>query len=147
MQHTSLYLIADGWVLTSMSRTRAGVWVANLVVHRLDTDCADADLGSAVLESLEASELDVPHPESLPMHHRQLRDKLGVMSYESFLARAGLLAVHRRQSAVILTAHRNRGTQFGFEPLPGKLTLQAPQPLDLGEAVRRTASQCEWPGR
>jgi hypothetical protein len=143
MQHTSLYLTATDWVLTSMSRTRAGVWVANLVVHRLAADCGDSDLGGAVLESLGASHLDVPHPDSLPAHHRRLREELGVMSLDGFLGRARLLAIHRVQSAVVLTAHRNRGTQHGFEPLPGKLTLQSPEPSALGEAVRRCADQCE----
>jgi hypothetical protein len=143
MQQTSLYLSGAEWVLTSLSRTDAGVWLANLVVHRLAAGCGDADLGDGVLRSLDASQLDVPHPESLPLHHRRLREGLGVGSYDLFLARARLLAVHRIGPAVLLTPHRNRGLRHGFEPLPGKLTLQSPDPTALGEAVRRCVGQCE----
>jgi hypothetical protein len=143
MQQASLYRTASGWVLTSLSRTSAGVWLANLVVHRVAEACTEAELGSAVLESLDASQEGVPHPDSLPVHHRLLRDKLGVGSYDLFLVRARLLAAHRVGPVVLLTPHRNRGIRLGFEPLSGKVSLQGPSPPEMGEAVRRCAEQCE----
>jgi hypothetical protein len=140
---TSVYLTGSEWVLTSMSRTTAGVWVANLTIHRLIHTCGDGELGGAVLQSLEASVLDLPHPASLPEHNRKYRQSLGVVSYDRFIAGSRLLAAHRLGDAVVLTPHRNRGPERGFEPLANKLTVPAADALVLGEAVRRWAGQCQ----
>jgi hypothetical protein len=143
MKQVSLYLTEAEWVLTSMSRTTMGVWVANLVIHRLAAACADVELGAALLESLEASALGIAHPASLPAHHRELREKLGVMSLERFLDRSRMLAVHRSGEAILMTPHRNRGHRHGFEPLANKLTVQPGDAGALGEAVRQCADRCQ----
>jgi hypothetical protein len=142
MKHTAMYRTGSEWVLTSMSRTTAGVWVANFVIHRLAGNCADEELGTAALQSLEASALDVPHPASWPLYHRQYRQSLGVVNYDRFLAGCRLLAAHLVESVVVLTPHRNRGGNSGFEPLANKLTLPAADATSLGEAIRRWAERC-----
>jgi hypothetical protein len=142
MKHVAMYLTDAEWVLTSMSRTTAGVWVANLVIHRLAHNCSDEDLGGALLAALEASALDVPHPASWPEFHRKYRASLGVVSYERFLARCRLLNVHLVNDTVLLAPHRNRGPQRGFEPLAEKKTLPVPDAPALGQAVREWSERC-----
>lgn len=142
MKHTALYRTATERVLASMSRTDAGVWVANLVLHRLHGDCTDEELGKALVDSLEASRLDMPHPTSMPGHQRQLRDLLGVMMLERFFASARLVNVHLLETAVVLTPHRNRGVKHGHEPL-AKMTLTDLTPRELGAAARAGEGRCE----
>jgi hypothetical protein len=142
MKHAAVYQNGSQWVLTSMSRTRAGVWIANLVVHRLATDCADDELGTTLLASLEASQLNVPHPESLPLFHRQLRQNLGLPSFDLFMATARLVHAELSESALILTPHRNRGLRAGFQPLP-KQTLALGEALAMGEAIRQMIALCQ----
>lgn len=143
MRHTAIYRTDSEWVLTSMSRTRAGVWIANFVIHRVPGDCPEEELGGAGLASLEASALDVPHPASWPEHHRRFRESLGVVNYDRFIAGCRLLAAHQVNSVVVLTPHRNRGRDRGFEPLANKLTLPAADAPTLGEAIRRWLGYCE----
>ncbi len=142
MKQTAMYLTDREWVLTSLSRTTAGVWVANFVIHRVAGDCPDEELGAAALGSLEASALDVPHPASWPEHHRRYRQSLGVVNYDRFLAGCRLVAAHLVSSVVVLTPHRNRGAERGFEPLANKLTVPAADAPTLGKAIRRWAGHC-----
>jgi hypothetical protein len=143
MKHASMYLTQTEWILTSMSQTTAGVWVANLVIHRLATACLDEELGGALLESLAASALGVPHPNSLPGHQRQFREKLGVLSFERFMDRSHMLAVHCAGQTTILTPHRNRGHRYGYEPLSNKVTIEATDAQTLGKAIRQCAERCQ----
>jgi hypothetical protein len=143
MKHASLYLTASEWVVTSMSQTTAGVWVANLVIHRLAAACADAELGSVLLESLEASVIGSPHPANLSAYHREFREKLGVVSFERFVDRSRMLAVHGVNDTILLTPHRNRGHHLGFEPLANKLTVPMSDVQALGQAVRQCADRCQ----
>jgi hypothetical protein len=143
MKQASMYLTETEWVLTSMSRTTAGVWIANLVIHRLAAACTSEDLGGALLDSLEASALGIAHPASLPAHHRELREKLGVLSLERFYDRSRLLAVRHSGEAILLTPHRNRGHRHGFEPLAEKVTVQRADAGALGEAARQCAERCQ----
>jgi hypothetical protein len=143
MKHASLYLTESEWVLTSMSQTTAGVWIANGVIHRLAAACADLELGSALLESLEASVIGAPHPANLSAHQREFRAKLGVLSFERFVDQSRMLAVHGVHETILLTPHRNRGHRLGFEPLANKLTVPAAAALALGRAVRQCADRCE----
>jgi hypothetical protein len=143
MQHAAMYLTQSEWVLTSMSRTRAGVWVANFVIHRLAAACPDEELGAALCESLGASQTEVEHPASWPLYHREFREKLGVLSFERFISRSRMLAVHSVAETVVLTPHRNRGHRHGYEPLAAKLTVQAADAQALGQAVRQCADRCE----
>jgi hypothetical protein len=142
MKHTAMYRTDSEWVLTSMSRTTAGVWIANFVIHRVAGNGGDEELGSAALQSLEASALDVPHPASWPEHHRRYRQSLGVVNYDRFIAGCRLLAAHLVNSVVVLTPHRNRGAKSGFEPLANKLTVQPADAATLGEAIRRWTEKC-----
>jgi hypothetical protein len=142
MKHTAIYRTGSEWVLTSMSRTTAGVWVANFVIHRLIANCTGEELGDAALQSLEASALDVPHPANWPEHHRRYRQSLGVVNYDRFLAGCRMLAAHRVEAVVVLTPHRNRGANRGFEPLADKLTVPAADAATLGEAILRCAERC-----
>jgi hypothetical protein len=143
MKHASLYLMASEWVLTSMSQTTAGVWVANLVIHRLAAACDDAALGGALLESLSASVIGAPHPPNLSAYHREFREKLGVISFERFVDRSRHLAVHGIQDTILLTPHRNRGHRLGFEPLANKLTVAAADVQAVGQAVRECVERCQ----
>jgi hypothetical protein len=142
MKHTTVYATTGEWLLTSMSRTTAGVWIANFVIHRLAGPCTDEELGQAALQSLEASAIDVPHPESWPEHHRKYRQSLGVVNYDRFLRGSRLLAAHLVSGVAVLTPHRNRGANSGFEPLANKLTVPAVDAPTLGEAIRRWTEQC-----
>jgi hypothetical protein len=142
MKHASVYLTASQWVLTSMSRTRAGVWIANFVIHRLAAGCGDDELGTTLLMSLEASQLDVAHPESWPLFHRELREKLGP-GHELVLGRGRLVNVELFESALVLTPHRNRGLKAGFEPLPNKQSVPLAEPPALGEAMRLCVTLCQ----
>jgi hypothetical protein len=143
MKQTAMYLTGSEWVLTSMSRTTAGVWVANFVIHRLASTSTDDELGNAVLQSLEASAVDVPHPASWPEHHRRYRQSLGVVNYDRFIGGVRFLAAHLVNRVLVLTPHRNRGADRGFEPLANKLTVQVVDAPTLGEAVRRWAEHCK----
>jgi hypothetical protein len=142
MKQASVYLTASEWVLTSMSRTNAGVWIANFVIHRLAAPCPDPELGGALLESLAASTMDAAHPASWPLYHREFREKLGVLSFERFVDRSRMLAVHGIEEIILITPHRNRGHRHGFEPLANKLTVQAADADALGRAVRECAERC-----
>jgi hypothetical protein len=126
-----------------MSRTTAGVWIANFVIHRLANTSPDDELGQAVLQALEASATEVPHPANWAEHHRKYRQSLGVVNYDRFLAGCRLLAAHQVSSVLVLTPHRNRGASHGFEPLANKLTVQVADAPALGEAVRRWSEHCK----
>ncbi len=143
MKQTAVYLTGSEWVLTSMSRTTAGVWIANFIIHRLPRCGTDAELGNALLQSLEASALDVPHPGSWPQHHRRYRESLGVVNYDRFLREVRFLAAHLINNVLVLTPHRNRGGDHGFQPLANKLTMELTDAMALGEAIRRWADHCE----
>jgi hypothetical protein len=143
MKHASVYLTTSQWLLTSMSRTRAGVWVANFVVHRLTADCGDDELGTTLLASLEASQLDVAHPESWTLFHRQLREAINLPGHDLVMARARLVNVELFDSALVLTPHRNRGLKAGFEPLSNKQTVALAEAPALGEAIRLCVALCQ----
>jgi hypothetical protein len=142
MKHASVYRHKSQWLLTSMSRTTAGVWIANFVIHWLAVDCPDDELGTTLLASLEASELDVAHPASWPLFHRQLREKLALPMYDLFMARAQLMTVELSESAVVMTPHRNRGLRGGFEPLAQKTALSPREAPELGAAMRQCIAFC-----
>jgi hypothetical protein len=142
MKHVSVYRTGSEWVLTSMSQTTAGVWVGNFVVHRLVGTCSDDELGAALLESLEASATGVPHPASLPEFNRKYRASLGVVSFERFVAGSRLVNVHLVNGVALLTPHRNRGWQAGFEPLADKRTVPGLEAAVLGQALREWAERC-----
>jgi hypothetical protein len=138
-----MYLTDSEWVLTSMSRTTAGVWIANFAIHRVASAGTDDELGQAALQSLEASATDVPHPASWPEHHRKYRQSLGVFNYDRFLNGSRLLAAHQVNKVLVLTPHRNRGAKHGFQPLANKLTVEIVDAPALGEAIRRWVEHCQ----
>jgi hypothetical protein len=142
VKSATVYLTDNDWIITSMSRTTAGVWVANFLVHRLANDCPDEELGEGVLQSLEASETGVPHPTNWPDFHRRYVASLGVPSYSKFVAKCRSLSVKLGGGTVTLTPYRNRGLRHGFEPLSNKIEIQPIEPQPLGRAVRECSRRC-----
>jgi hypothetical protein len=87
--------------------------------------------------------MDTPHPANWPVYHRELREKLGILSFERFMDRSRMLAVHGIDETIVLTPHRNRGHRSGFEPLTSKITVQAADSHALGEAVHQCIERCQ----
>jgi hypothetical protein len=137
MRHVSVYLTNEEWIVAGMSRTTAGVWIANLTLERLARHCPEEDLGERIVGVMETSEVGVAHPASWPEFHRQFMARLNVQSLLVFEKNSQLLKITQTGELYILTPHQYRLAKSAYEPLAGKIELLKADARALGEAVRQ----------
>lgn len=144
MQMANIYLWQDReWVITSMSQTTFGVWIANSAVQRRPKECADTDLGEAILGSLNESQTGVPHPTDWKALRLSYVKNLGIKSVDKFELKCRLVGVLRRGALITLTPNKNGGARSGFTPLTPSIRVESPNPDALGKSVRACVERCE----
>lgn len=145
MKRVSVYCRNNGWYISSMSQTTAGVWIGTPPHLKILSDDS-ADLGSAVVTALEASRQSVAHPIKWD---KTLFDPMlslaGVASWKEFVTSAARVAVAVDQEMIAIEPFENSGPNDGYTPLPHK-NLQLPMdstPEAIGEAVKQAIRLCE----
>ncbi len=147
MPQTNIYLRNDQqWILSSLSRTTAGVWVANGVVHRLPRDCSLEELGAALLASLAASQEGVPHPTNWAAFRREYQEALGAYNMARFEAESKLVTLSQvplqEGAAFKLTPTRYDSSKKGYDPLKSTTKDGPLTPAELGQALLDCVARC-----
>lgn len=140
-KHTTVYLAADGVVhVDPMNVTPAGVHVSAQRIRRL-AQPPEAELGAAVLASIQEAGQRVPHPAT------QAEWSTGTRAWVKAMSRKSFRQVMRDFVAANLTATdgtisveptTNLGTSGGFQPLDHEPTLISTNssPAEIGRAVQ-----------
>jgi hypothetical protein len=130
------------WVIASMSQTTAGVWVANLVVHRLPENCDVWQLGATVIESLEASQTGVTHPTDWKDFQQKYTASLSIKSINRFEQASRLISVELDDRKIVLIPNKHLGSRKGFEPLTNTIDIDGVDPALIGDAIRQCLGRC-----
>lgn len=135
------------YLVTTMSRTREGFWVADGTPARLAASASPGELGAAVRAALDASRegIDKPPRDSSPA--QPLLNMLGLADYGTFMRRAQQVEVYAEDTTdgetIEITPQRNAGPREGFEPLDDltlRITYDSPGTLgaEVADAFTRT---------
>jgi len=138
----SVYQREDGrYFVVSYSRIVAGPLVVNGWVVVLEPDAPDADIGRAVTDGLNRTELDIPElpQDDLRRLLRPLFKLAGVKSYTAYAVGTRSVSVDRDVAgALTITPTENHGRRGGFLYLRDRLTVPANAGhAEVGKAVRK----------
>lgn len=135
------------WLLvTAMSRTVDGFWVACPPYLRLDRRTATPEeVGAAVETALEGSRDMVATPDwSGPSPLQPLFELAKVRSWSTFVRGARLVGVEQEGEAVRVTPQRNEGAREGFSELELLVRVMARgEAGDLGRQVLASLEKAE----
>jgi hypothetical protein len=146
----NVYERPDRYIVCPQSRTRDGVWILDEPIVPMRSPVSTSLLGDAVLAALEASRVDVQHPES-----SQLRPRIapflraaGVRSYAALQREARLVVVSRTETQVSVVPCRNRGAtgpDRGYEEISGDAMAieRDPSSESMGSAVVAAFKKCQ----
>ena len=143
MKSAKAYRRNGKWFVHSDCQTTAGVWIASAPYVASEDD--PATLGNAILEALEASAIEVPHPTSWGNIFSPVLDLAKVKSWTTFVKGASLVGVEANGPTIILTPHCNQGSEDGFDPLENQRT-QLPieaNSRDVGQAALNVVALCK----
>jgi hypothetical protein len=132
-------------VISALSRTIAGAWIASEPAIAIPLDASAAALGAYVLDALAASRPAVPHPVDWKARDEVLLRAAGETSMVRFSRGARALSATR--SGEVLTLHpTKRGAKRGTYLPAREREVAIPADADaeaLGIAVRRALEDCE----
>jgi len=137
----SVYLREGLWLIHSQAETEAGFSISTPPYLAIPEHAANAALGRAVRQALDASESGVPTPDPDDEgSSRQLLELVGVRGWRKFARTASLIGVHEERGRIVLEPWRLKGPPGNpsFEPLPDHdLELDDVTPEALGRSLRR----------
>lgn len=123
---TTAYQRGKLFILHTSSCTIDGVWILTEPCIRLTMDCTDAELGNAVQSTLDASEINVPHPTDWDHGLEHLLSAAGVKSWSTFAKSALCVEIDAEGEELILTPTSNEGPSNGYEHSSQTLSISLP---------------------
>ncbi len=113
-----IYSVNDRLVVAASSRTTAGVGLQ----HSPSSAALDAEpheLSTLIESVLGHSEEILPHPKQSEWKGSfdPILKASGVRSQKAFMASARCVSIDQKDTAIIVTPHRNLGAREGFEEL------------------------------
>jgi hypothetical protein len=131
MRRAAAYKRGEQIFLHASCKTTAEVWIVcgpALVADQNDV----ASLGKAVLDALERSKENVPHPTQWKGIFDPLLRVAGVKSWNAFAKRAKGVEIEFGTNRISLIPTKNLGPKDGFDPLDAKQRSSSPVAKDLG---------------
>lgn len=134
MQAATAYKRGSQIFVHSSSRTTAGVWLLSEPVAAVAVDDPE-ELGRRILEALNASKDQVPHPKSWKNLFDPVLHLAGVKSWSTFVKSAKCVEIEAINGVAKLIPTRNLGADDGFSPLIEKAESCETSPDKLGAAL------------
>ena len=137
MRRATAYRRNGRILLDTLSRTTAGVWIGCGPVMVINTGEDTALLGRAVLEALNHSEENVPHPqrESWARILYPLLNAAGVTTWNTFAKSALCVGIGFSTNMVSFVPKKNLGPKNGFDALQEKTRNSPPTDIEIGSAL------------
>lgn len=111
----------DLYIVTTMSRTRDGFWIADGRPERVPATATAEQLGARVRRALDRSRVGVNTPPRDFSPAQPLLDMLDLPNYGAFMRRASGVEVFAEDTSngqvIEITPQRNAGPREGFQPL------------------------------
>jgi hypothetical protein len=124
MKRVAVYLRKGALLISPMSQTTDGVWIAENTCLQLDVAASVAEKGVAVQRALEQSREMVPHPKHASewmQLTRALLESAGVRTWETFVKSTTSVDVDESDVELTFTPMRNNGPADGFVELQGNV--------------------------
>jgi hypothetical protein len=143
MQSAAVYFYKGNVYIQASSKTTAGVWVASGPVYKVGKENEEL-LGIKVLEALQNSKLNVPHPTDFKGILVPLLSEVNVKSYNTFAKNALYIGVEKAQGLIKITPTENLGSKGGFQTISEKSeTLKDYKPKELGQTLLIAVHHCK----
>jgi hypothetical protein len=127
-------------LLHASSRTTAGVWILSAPVVAADEDTY---LGRLILEALDRSQENVPHPTSWEGGLDPLLEVAGTKNWKTFVKSTRCVGIEFETNRVTFLPMKNLGAKDGFVPLEGKRRSSAPVEMELASALTAAFQEAE----
>ena len=141
MKMGTAYKRPDGWYFHANSKTNVGVSISWPPYIRLDINATHETLGQAVLEALNGTEYDVPHPRQSDWVDifRPMLNLAGVRTSTQFAKDASCVGLSADDRYLSIEPWKNAGSKGGFamiENMSVKIPLES-SPAEIGEALTK----------
>jgi hypothetical protein len=135
MQRATAYQRGGKIFLHASSKTTAGVWILTKPVFAAEPTNA-SQLGQYVIDALNGSKEQVPHPTMWKGLFGPVLQLAGVKALNTFIKSAKCVEIELNADYVSFIPTRNLGVDEGFEPLDMKARQTAfGTPDNLGKAL------------
>ena len=136
MKRAAAYLRRNRIITHPESVTVDGVGIVSQPVFELASHDV-VDLGAAILEALQHSRDDVPHPAQAEWGKigEPVLKAAKVKSWRTFATSAKYVHVRLETNRVVFTPTENLGPRGGFADLPAKERSCVPAAADVGAAL------------
>lgn len=138
--HAAVYSRGDAFYVTAEDRTADGFFNIGSV-SSVEANEGDSALGAAIVAALDESRDDVPTPDRDPPVSDPLLKVSGTKTWRTFAMQAELVRVRREGTLIRLERwrHMARGSDaFEMDRERTPRSMNTPDPVDLGEAVRQS---------
>jgi hypothetical protein len=145
MKAATVYKRGNWIFIHASSKTTAGVWIATPPFIQVKRDASASDVGKSVMDALNASQIDFPHPTKWRDLLAPMLGQAGVKSWETFMRKAQCVNLEADEDRLKLIPNSNLGTTEGFEPMPNKcIDAELTSSLDvIGSAVTESLALCQ----
>src|SRR5437773_3229 len=107
MRAASVYVREGLWLVHSNAQTMAGFWISQEPYLAIPGDSDDAEIGTAVLRALDASQANVPNPDPDDISmFKPVLELAGVGGWRKFSQTAASIAVQAEKGRVRVTPMR-----------------------------------------
>ena len=120
MKAATAYLRGEKIFLHSSSKTTAGVWVLSMPVVVVEKGNL-GDIGRLILDSLNASQDNVPHPKSWTNIFDPVLQLAGIKSWNAFAKSAKCVEIESDGERIFVIPTKNKGADDGFDPIKEKI--------------------------
>ena len=134
MKMATAYMRGERIFLHASCKTTVGVWILCRPVYALNQDDR-GDLGSAILDALDGSQENVPHPTVWKGLFDPILQLAHVKSWNAFAKSAKCVEIEFGTNRVSFLPTRNLGPKDGFEPLESKRRNSSPTRKEVEAAL------------
>jgi hypothetical protein len=129
-------------IIHSSSKTDKGAWIITKPVFVVESIDAHKDIGQAVIDALEHSQLNVPHPTSWQGLFDPVLQAAKVKSMNAFMKQAKCIEVELSDASLDIFPNNNLGAEGGFErDAEGVIRGASKDPVDLGQLLAQLLQQ------
>jgi hypothetical protein len=131
MKAACVYQLKDRFLVHAESRTTAGVWLASEPFLVLPNHPTFEEIGKALLQALDNSSNDAPHPVDWKAVHAPRLAAAGVKTERSFQEGAKLVRVSSQERQYIIEPYLNGGASGDSKGFHAIATQRSAVPSDV----------------
>jgi hypothetical protein len=147
MKAASSYLKNGKIYIHPSSKTTAGVWILSEPVIVLDCKESSKNLGSAVIDALNSSKEQMPHPTTWKSIFDPILKLSGSKSWNNFVKSTRCVEIELDENIICFIPTLNQGEKEGFSQLSSKKISVNSLSVTydkMGECLLEVFNNCEF---